>query len=333
MPPRPKKPNSPKPTSQLLESLSFLSTITKDEDGVLESHVLLKNRIAIASNGKLSAGCPIEEDLFAAPNNKLMVEALKKCGHEFAITQLDEKLSIKSGKFKATIPCLDPTLIFSPTPDAPQAVIDDRFKAALLSIESVKVDEFERLVTYAFLMNGRSVIATDGKIIIEHWHGIELPVGPPIPKTLIPTITKNTKKLAQFGCSNSSVTFYFEDGSWVKSQLYAGEFPAMDHIINREANPFPVPADFFKGLEAVAPFSPNGNIYFDNGIMRSHNVDGVGANYEVEGLPKGPIYNAKYLSMIKDIAKQIDFVVPGPQNSNMLFFFGDSVRGVISGYG
>lgn len=334
MPRLPRKASTLKASNAFLDALQFLSSITTNGNTPYEKCVLLKDKFAIASNGNISAGCPIEEEIYAAPTNSILIEALKKCGNEFALTQNEEKLSIKSGKFKAIIPCIDPSPLFLPIPDPPQIDIDDNFKIALASIDCIKEEANEnRIINHSFLMNGQSVLATDGKILIEYWHGLNLPVGPPVPKAIIPTINKSLKKLSKFGCSNSSATFYFEDGSWVKSQLYAGQWPDISKLINKTSNPFPIPKDFFHGLEAVSPFSINGFVYFDNGILKSHFTELLGASFEIEGLPKGPAYSHKYLSILKDRATLIDFVNTDDAGHYMLYFFGDKLRGIVMGVG
>src|SRR5262249_3850707 len=150
------------------------------------------------------------------PNGTLLKEALSKCGQSFSISQLEHTLQIKGGKFKATVPCI-PLENLQPTfPDEPIAKIDDRLKASLTAIAPIEYDE-NRVVTAAFLIDKGTVTATDTKLIIQHWHGIDLPSGLTLPKTLIGPVIKNNKKLERFGFSRSSATFHFEGGSWIKS--------------------------------------------------------------------------------------------------------------------
>lgn len=332
---RPKKPSSKlAQPNRFLEAINFLSCITKDVGAPFETHIALYNKTALAGNGVTAAGISIEEDLIAAPHNKTLQTALGKCGEGYSLTQLDaSKLVLKAGKFKAIIPCLDINLLTQIYPDEPCATIDDRLKEALSVIEIIKSENAQRVELLSFLLNGQSLIATDGKIILEYWHGIDLPTNIPIPKSIITPILQNKKKLIRFGFSTSSVTFYFEDGSWVKSQLYAAQWPRVDHIMDKACNAFPVPIDFFKALDAVTPFSEEGNIYFERELLCSHLSVDKGATHEVQGLPKGPIYTAKYFHMIKNIAEKIDFTVPGTQGSYLCMFFGKNCRGVIAGHG
>ena len=329
---KPKKP-SEKTSSRLLEVVKFLSLVSREEGSPQDTHILLQNKTATAFNGTIGAGCIIDEDLHAAPHAKTVLNALTKCGENYSLTQLDQsKLSIKSGPFKAIVPCIDPALLYFPTPDPLQASIDDKFKEALQLIEKIKPENGQRVITLSFLLNGESVIATDGKILVEAWHGLNLPTNVPIPKAIIPVLL-SSKKLVGFGSSPSTVTFYLEDNSFIRSQLYAEAWPDISHVTDKPSSPIPVPKDFFKGLEAIGAFSANGMVYFKDNLLKSHDNEGSGAEFEVEGIKQGPVYSIKYLSIIKDMADKIDFYVPAERKSLMLSFTGPKVRGILMGFG
>lgn len=307
--------------------------VTKDEGSPSDTHILLQNKTATAFNGTIGAGTIIDEDLNCAPHAKTFLNALSKCGETYTLTQMDQsKLQIKSGPFKANIPCIDPTLLYFPTPDPIQAPIDDNFKESLQIIEKVKPENGQRVVTLSFLLNGNSIISTDGKILIEAWHGLNMPTNVPVPKAIIPAILNN-KKLTGFGLSSTTATFYFEDNSFIRSQLYAEGWPSISHILDKSSNPVDVPKDFFKALETVSNFSTNGFIYFRDGKLQSHEIEEAGATFEIKELKAGPVYSVKYLSLIKDIATKIDFYVPAERKSLMCSFIGKKCRGILMGYG
>lgn len=331
MPPRPKKP-SEKNGGKLLEAVKFLNLIATDVGSPQDTHILLKDRTATAFNGTIGAGCIIEEDLHAAPHAKTFLSALSKCGESYSLTQLDSgKLSIKSGPFKAIIPCIDPTLLYFPTPDELQAPIDDKFKDALALVEKVKAENGQKIYLLSNLLNGPSIIATDGKILIEAWHGLNLPTNLPIPKAIIP-ILLSSKKLVGFGLSSSTATFYLEDNSFIRTQLYAEGWPDIKEVLDRPATPIQIPPNFFKALDAIKDFSINGFVYFKDGKLMSHPEDGSGAEFEVPELKFGPVYSIKYLSIIKEMAEKIDFYTVPERKGAMLAFVGKACRGVLMGY-
>lgn len=334
MPPRPKNRTKPSETkSNLLLSVEFCNLVTKSEGAPFETHVLLQNHWAYASNGVLSIAAQITEDIYAAPHNELISKALAKCGEQFSLTQLDnQRISIKSNKFKAIIPCIEPALITCLPPDPPLGVIDDRFKEAIAAVGVLATEGAQTVVLASVLMAGASVIATNSKILMEFWHGIDLPYGIALPKTFVNALIKCPKKLTQFGFSNSSATFYFEDNSWLKSQFFAQPWPDVKRILDRKCNDWPVPNEFWKGLYAIDDFSDSGDVHFDSGILRSHANENEGASYEIPGLAKGPVFAIDQLNIIRPYAKTIDFQAPGVHDhTTMLMFYGDNIRGCIAG--
>lgn len=333
MPRKPSKPSS-KQSSKLLEAVKFLSQITKDEGSPSDTHILLSNKTATAFNGTLGAGILIDEDLYAAPNAKIFLNALSKCGSTYTLTQVDQhRLSIKSGPFKANIPCIDPTLLFFPTPNPIQAAIDDNFKEALALVEKIKQENAQRIVTHSFLLNGQSLISTDGKIIIEAWHGLNMPTNTPIPKEIIPVIQSQNKKLTGFGLNDISATFYFEDNSFIRTQLYKERWPDVTHLFNKQSSPVAIPADFFKAIETIAPFCDKGFIHFKDGKLQSNEAEEKGASFEINEIRMGPIYALRYLLMIKDIVEKADFYVPADRRSLLCYFTGKNCRGILMGMG
>jgi len=323
-----KRPRQPKPTqneSSLLSALQFCSLVTKKEGAAPDTHILLSNHWAVAFNGILAAGCKINEDLHCAPNAELMTSALSKCGENLSITQLDNgRLSLKSGKFKCMVPCIDPLLLSIAIPDPQLAMIDDRFKEAVGAVAVLASEGGQSVITASILMAGASVIATDRKVMIEFWHGIDLPYGIALPKSFAVALTKISKKLTGFGFSQSSATFYFEDESWLRTQFYAEPWPDVKGILDRKCNAWPVPNDFWKGLDAIEPFAENDVVFFDSELIRTHD-DETGATFEIFGLVKGPIFNIKQLNLIRTYVKQIDF------NDKLTLWFGDRCRGAIAG--
>lgn len=316
-------------TNKLLAAINQLAVILQPEGSLLETHVRLQNNWAIAFNGILASGEPILEDLIACPNAHLLKDALAKCGQNFSITQLQERLSIKSDKFRALVPCVPLEDIDTATPDPIVADINISFIKSIEAVSKIPEDE-NRLVTASILLQNGSIFATDGKIMLEHWHGIDLPKIA-LPKSVINPLTKNNKILAKFGFSKSSCTFYYEDSSWLKSQFFAEQWPDITPILNRKTNAHSLPENFFEAIRAIEPFSDHGVVYFDSNVIRSHPIGtDAGATYEVYGIPKGPIINIKQLKILEPHIKTIDFLVPNGR-STMTIFYGERCRGAIAG--
>lgn len=325
-----KRPRTNYQDNHLLAAIKQLALILKDDGQPYETHAVMANNWLTAHNQVLGMGIKIAEDLRACPNAYLLKEALSKCGDTFSITDLQTKLSIASGKFRAQVPCIPPENLSPALPDAPCALIDNKLRDAIAALAPLATEGLDRIVTASFLINGGSVTATDARVIIQAWHGIDLPPELAIPKAAIDPILKNNKTFKAFGFSKSSATFYYEDDSWLKSQFYVDKWPDVAFILDKKVNLWPIPDGFYDALKALEPFSDNGCVYFDSNVMRSHQDESKGASYDVYGLPKGPAFQIKQLRMMEHFAKTVDFLVPH-NGHRMAIFYGDNVRGAIAG--
>jgi hypothetical protein len=315
-------------SSALLSALRFISVAQKEDGLVYQSHSILANNYAIAFDGVIAAGARIDEDLQACPHTLRLVAALSKCGESLAITQLDrDRLSIKSEKFKAVIPCAEYETLNHIQPDMPCASIDDRLKQGLSVVSCLISDNAKTVVESAILIQANSMVSTNRHVMLEFWHGIDLPPNLLVPKSFAQAIVKSPKKLARFGFSQSSVTFYFEDESWIRTQLYQEQYPNVSRVLDAAANPWPLPQNFYLALGAVESFCEDNRLYFREGLLASHSVEGAGATYEVAGLPNGLIFNPNYLRVIEPHIKTIDFI----GQNGIAYFYGESVRGAICG--
>lgn len=313
------------PASPLADALKFISVAQQETGTPYQTHSILENGFALAFNGVITAGMAIAENVTFCPHSARFNDALARAGQSYVITQLDaESVAIKAGPFRAVVPCLPRASLPACIPDAPIAPLDDRLLQALAVVSGLCSGDPAHIATAAILLRAGSAIATDRFLALEYWHGLDLPCMR-LPKATATALCKAGKPLARLGYSGNSATFYFSDGSWLKSQLYSESYPNIDMVLNVKSNPWPVPQNFFEGVRSIAPFN-DGNVVFGQNVLRSHYEDNVGASYEVSGIPKGLRFNAKHLLAVEHYAKQIDFAGV----CDVTYFFGDNVRGCLT---
>lgn len=323
-----KRPKSKQNDNKLLTSLKLISSILDNDGHSWQTHVLLQDNWISAHNGIIGIGEYIDETLYAAPNAIMLRNALAKCGDTISITQLETKLSVKSGKFRALVPCIPPENLTRAFPDPIQAQINNSLRSALEAVAPIPIDE-NRTVTASFLLYNGCAFSTDGKIILQAWHGLSLPTLV-LPKSVLSPIAKCNKDLIGIGFSDTSCTFHFENNTWIKTQLFETPWPNVNHILNKEPILRTLPEGFYDAVNALEPFSEDGNIYFETNKMLTHSSDEKGASYEIYGLPNGPMFNIKQLKIVEPYMKKVDFMVEH-HNSKMLYFQSDTVRGCIAG--
>lgn len=325
-PKQPKQPPEPtKPT--LLEALKFIKLAQLDAGSPINRHCVLFGQWAYGFDGILSAGHPIDEDLAVAPLTGKLIQALERADDHMAMVALPSGLSVKAGRFRAVIPCFPLADMPDIRPDPPMTAIDDRLRAGFAAVGPLATEGAQHVITAAIRLGPGTVVATNRHMLIEYWHGIDLPVLL-LPKQVVKAIESVKTPLAQFGFSAGSATFYFTDGSWVKTQLYNEKYPNFDNVLNKPSDQWPITPGLFDALRKLKPFigDAKGVMFSKNLLHTSRNKELEGSCYEVAGLPDGRYFNLEYLLLMENVAKTVDYGT----GDTALMFQGDNVRGAIS---
>lgn len=309
----------------LKEALQFVLIAQGKGDREFHKHCRIENGTISATDGIVSAGCRIEEDLQCKPNTELLLAALSKCKNEINFTQVsDSTLSIKSGRFKASIPCFELDLPET-VPDGPciTEINRDLLKSVskLVSIADKSQNENYKSV----FIKGGSVFATDGRLLVEIWQGGAFDQRS-IPIDSCKRLLKIKGDLSSIASSDDSNTFYFTDDSWFKTPLASSEFPHIDEILNIETFPTPLTKEVIEGFRSVAPFCEM-FIKFENNLISSIGPNTSGeSQYEIDTPSNNCCFSVVLFSSIMGDIKTIDFNT----NENLIYFFGDNMRGALA---
>lgn len=328
---RAKKGEKKSNVSNLIAGLEFVLVAQREQGEPRQTHCVMQNiegrNWILASDGGLSAGCPIDDELNAVPHTRSLLKALKRAGDgQVTVVQLPSgKLSIRGGKFNAQVPCLPPDHVGITPPDPNIAQLTNDIKLAFAATYPLTNESAPEPRNAGVLLQSMTAVGTNGYCLLEYWHGIDLPPGLLIPKASAKAVAECKKNLVGFGFTDRSVTFHFEDGSFLKTALFEPKYPDYARILNVQTNPWPIPPDFFTALDVVAEFSGNHLVFFDTNLMKSSKVEGEGATYEVAGLPGGMGFNEKYLNLCREHMLRVDF------KGDAIFFFTDNSRGIVKG--
>lgn len=318
-----------KEASSLLRALDFVALAQRDKGAPYQTHVVLRNGTAIAFDGVLAAGHLIDEDLHACPHSMTLLSALRKSEGVLSVTQLaNDRLSVRSGKFRATVACLPEASIPGIAPDPMVGVMDNRIRKGLEAVSPFIIENSQRVVMASALVRSGSVVATNGHVLLEYWHGIDLPPGLIVPKVFINALLKIKHDIIGFGFSQSSLTVYFEGNCWLKTQLYAEKWPDCDGILAKHVGTtLPLPKGFFEALAAVQDFTEDGRVRLFDGRLQTHTDSALGATYELDGLvASGVTLNAKHLTPLEGLVSAVDW----NGSENITFFYGENIRGALS---
>lgn len=331
---RPAKVNTQ--ASELMAALEFVSVAVADHEFYKE-HVRLENNFVVAFNGQMAAGHPITEDLKCCPHADKLKSAIAKCGKSLAIVQTPGgKLSVKGDKLNALVPCLPAYDVPVWTPNKPMHPLADveAIKEGFKICGALASEAASDVIQAALLLEGNQVTSTNRQIIIQYWHGVDLPPNIVIPKIFAMAVAKQTKPIVGFGfqwydantCDKvSHLTFYFDGGAWISTVCYADLWPDMSRVLNVQSFPVDVPAGLFDGIGAVYDFNDKGYVTFADGKVQSHASNLEGAQYDVAGLQAGKQFGAKAILKIAPFVKAIDYTT-FPQKA--MFFGGEPGHGI-----
>lgn len=315
--------------SELIAALKFVQAAQRSDGLPYQAHCRITAGNVLAFDGGIAACHKIDTDIEACPHTATLIKALERCQSTIAITLTDGgKLSIKSGKLKALVPCLPAEEMPPVMPDPACANINDNLKAAIAAAVVLCSDSAAEILTAGVYLKNGSAIATNRHVIMEYWHGIDLPPGIFLPKASVYALCKTDKPFKSFGFSNSTATFYYEDGSYIKTSLFdGGKYPSFEHLLNVVSNPWPLPDGLYEAMETVLPFADDGRILFSkDSISAIANKERV-ATFDIGGIPDKKSFNGLYFKILKPFIKTIDF---GDKEHSAALFFGDNCRGAIA---
>jgi len=320
------------PASGLLEAIKFIKPCQKKTGTVAQRHCCIRGNWMVATNEIVTIGTKIQEDLAVCPQTLQLEEALKQVADDLSITQLSEhNLSVVSGDLKAVIPCVGFDQISIPAPDENIAVIDDRLKVALSVLAPLVTEGAKKAELASALLQSGTAVATNGHAIVEFWHGLDLPPNVLLPKVAIKAIVGTKKALCGFGYSGHSATFWFEDDSFIKSQLYGEQYPNYKTFFeDGEFEPFAIPVEFFKAVKTIEKFTKSGIVHFKDSKVSSNELENEASTYSIPGLPDGFQFHSKHLLAVQKAFEKVCFKI----NTNGIphaYFFSTYARGLVLG--
>lgn len=316
----------------MLSSLRFVQgAVQKNGISPELEHFIIKGGRVTGFNGYMALSAPLPLDIEALPKADVFHKALQACGEAVAISQTPAgRLHIQSGGFSVYVPCIDQA-VFEAKPEgisypAP-AGIAKTFARALPFIG----DDASRPWAMGLSVANGTYTATNNIILMQIWDGHQLPAinCPRFAVAEVARIKEDPVEIKVDG--HNSVSFIYEDGRWLRSQLLAQEWPEeqMNNILNRPCNPTPLPEGFFDGVDRLAPFVTDGPstpiVFTETGLSTARPGSEEGASCVLAGLPAGNAYRLKALQLLRGEVETIDLTI---QPS---LFFGERSRGALIG--
>lgn len=310
----------------MLTSLKFCQGAVGDNTVPgMNCFVIEKGRI-YASNGIVTMSAPIDVDFDCRPNAKMMVEGISKCKDDTTVKLLQSgKVSIKSGKFKVSVPTVkEGYTVYQPAGQFYQFDGERLVSGLRTLLPFVGTDVQKLWCTGVSLRNG-VLAATNNHVLCEYWFGVQLPDNIIIPGPSVKEIVRIKDIPIGLQTDGVSITIHYEGERWIRTQLVGDDFPNTDRIFPASSTPVQLPEDFYEGMAAIKPFVVKDTIWLADKCLRTSTTQGEGASYRV-GMDGYACFSFKYMNELKDVTTLVDFT-----QHPKLVFFGDNLRGVLMG--
>lgn len=316
----------------MLKELKFVQGAVGKKDLLpAMTHFQIQGGHVRSYNGTLALSSPIPFDLNCCPKADQLVKAIGQCEDTIVLSMTPAgKLRVQSGKFRAFVENTIDTG-FHPVPEGEPLAFDGvTLLAALKVLYPFIGNDASRPWTNGVLLNHQSAFATNNTCIVEYWLGTPFPHQINIPKACIKEMLRVDEAPTHAQLAPGSITFHYEDGRWIRSQLLGVEWPfeMIAKILNRDNTPVKLPNDTFEAIAKLNKLSDGSNrIYINHGLLTTHMEEEMGGSVEVDGLEFQGCYNIAMLLLLDNVVTHADFTLyPEPA-----LFFGPQLRGAIVG--
>lgn len=318
----------------MLEALQFVKGAVAKKATVPElTHFRISKGRVTGYNGIMALSSPIPTDIEASPNAGLFFRAIEACDGPTSITLSDaNRIIVRSGRMRASVPCIENEGFFA-EPQGAAFPAPPNLRDLLTVVSPFMGEDASRPWCMGVFFHGPNLFATNNVSVIQLWTGLDMPATH-IPKFAVDQILRCKSDAVQFQTDGTSLTVHYEDGRWLRTQLYDDGWPT-DNIyalLERCSSAAqPVPELLYESVEQLYPFleGKSTQVYFNDNSLSSANRDAAedAVQFEVPGLAAGPSFSIHQLRLLSSVATKIDFsAYPNPCT-----FFGDKVRGLVVG--
>jgi hypothetical protein len=319
----------------MLDALQFVKRGVARRDIVPGlQHFRIQGKRVTGFNGEFSLSAPVDIGFDCAPHAGLFTQALNACDETILLKLEASSLLVRSGSFKISVPCIDLNDVPVSQPSGMVIPLHDSLLDALKALrEFVSVDA-SRPWACGVLFSGQSAYATNNAILAEYWLGTPFPHIVNVPSAIIDEVLRVDEELSSLQLDDSSITFHYTDGRWIKSALLALNWPDISATFEKAWRPQSlkeIPDSWRIAAEKLSGFGEKreAKLYFRGTELSTTSQGAVngGAVVEINGLPERGIYYTVYLNQMLAVAEAADFErYPDP-----VPFVGERLRGALLG--
>ena len=315
----------------MLDALKFVSGAIK-KNGIspeLEHFRINEGRV-VGFNGYMALSAPIDLPIDAMPRADMFHKALQACTDNVAIDRTPNgRLRIRSGGLTVHVPCIE-KVVFDAAPDGEMFDAPAGLRETFARMLPFIGDDASRPWAMGLAIGGQTYTATNNVILLQVWDGHPLPTFN-CPRFAVAEVARIKDSPIKIQVAKASVTFHYEDGRWLRTQLLTDEWPTelMNKIFDRPSVQERLPEGFFEAVDILAPFAADASspIYLSpRGLSTGDPEIDEGAVKHLSGLADAA-FKLKALQLLRDEVTTVDLNLhPAP-----CLFFGPNSRGAIVG--
>lgn len=298
----------------MLDQLKMVRGGVADKDlvPVLTHFHIYDGRIQ-GANGRIAidAACEKFKDFSITVPAKKFLTAVDACSGEPKLSATEDSLTITRGGFRARLP-------LAKHEDFPRAIPDetdyafsesDGFISALSRLRPFVSDDASRMWACGILLKDGYAHATNNVVLARApigWSSLDDAIN--VPSLTVDELIRIGKDPVRVAGSNKSITFYYDDGSWLKTNVLDLGWPDISSFFSfdHDAVP-PVPDGLLSAVETVTPFSADmlsPVILFGETGVSTREADSSAA-FEGITLPEAA-FQSKSLVPVLKVARQLD---------------------------
>lgn len=316
----------------MLETLKFVQGAVAKKDFVpVLTHVCIRDGIIQAYNGVVTLCSPIELNLNCSPRAVPFIKAIQTCKDTINMTITPGgRLSIKSKGFKTLIECSTDEFPLIELEGERIELPAEGFISALRTLEPLIAEDASKPWARGILLDGKTANATNNIVVAQLWLPFKFPIRINLPHAAVNELLRIKKEPVAMIVAKNHATFIYEDGRWLRSQLYDDKWPNLNSLFKDKVNPSSdkVPPNFFEALREIKPFvDEQYRVQIMEGKVATSALEEMATTSEVEGLTGTGIYHVDMLLLLEGIATKFNFGAwPEPAS-----FYGENLRGAIVG--
>jgi DNA polymerase III sliding clamp (beta) subunit (PCNA family) len=319
----------------MLNDLKFVAGAVNTKDIVEAlSHFRIKDGVIKGYNGVVGLCTPIDIDLDVTPNAKQLTKAVQACEETIQIhVTAKGKLSIRSGKFKALVDCLDNTQYPEILPSGEYVKSNFKLIPIFKMLKTFVSEDATRNWSRGILLKGRYAYATNNIVLARCDLGVEFPKAVNIPKIAIDQLIRIGEEAEYLQIDDNRVSFLYEENKWLSCQTYSNEWPNLDKFFeNFHSNTFnEYDKELLTDIEKITPFVDEMSriILTEDGNIKTHNDGETGATIANPKIRNASVFNSQMLMDVLRYANKIDF----SKYPNACPFYSDenNIQGVLIG--